>query len=530
MALSLILRGGTVYDGTGKPSVVADVAVEDGRIAAIGKIDGKAEREIDAKGLAVAPGFIDIHSHSDYTLLLDPRAVSAVHQGVTLEVIGNCGFGCGPIRRPDLAPQAIYGFDGSVELTWKTLGGYLDRLSSVKPAVNVITLVPNGQLRLSTIGLSDQPANREQLSAMQDLLREGLSEGAIGYSTGLEYATEVGAGEEELTALAKVAGKADGLYATHTRDRAAKALEAIEEGIRTGRNADVRTQVSHLVPRNTKDGVFERSIELVEKARSGGQDVRFDMHTRLYGTTMLHTMLPPWAGAGGKEAARANLRSKEARQKMRQYQSILSSVGDWNRVVLLDLPIMSEYSRRSLADVAKERGQDAYDAAFDIIEATLDLPRSPMVILLTYTEQQQEAVFSHPLCMPASDATTLAPDGPLGGAVFHGAYTWASWFWRFMVRDTKALTPEDAVHRMTGLPATVLDITDRGVLKPGARADVAVFDPATFGERGTTFEPNLLATGMKHVVVNGVVTLSDGKLTGHRGGEVLRRKGQPITF
>ncbi|MBM3533033.1 MAG: amidohydrolase family protein [Alphaproteobacteria bacterium] len=530
MALSLILRGGTVYDGTGKPAVGADVGIENGRIAAIGRIDAKAEMEIDAKGLAVAPGFIDIHSHSDYTLLLDPRAVSAVHQGVTLEVIGNCGFGCGPIRRPDLAPQAIYGFDGSVPLEWKSLGGYLDRLSSAKPAVNVISLVPNGQLRLSTVGLSDQPASAGQVAQMQDLLRESLSDGAIGYSTGLEYATEVGAGETELTALARVAGKAGGLYATHTRDRAAKSLEAIEEGIRTGRNAGVRTQISHLVPRATAGGIFERSIELVERARGGGQDIRFDMHTRLYGTTMLHTMLPPWAGSGGKEAARANLRSKEARQKMRQYQSILSSVGDWNRVVLLDLPIFSEYSRRSLADIAKERGLDAYDAAYDIIEATLDLPRSPMVILLTYTEDQQQAVFRHPLCMPASDATTLAPDGPLAGAVFHGAYTWASWFWRFMVRQTKALSPEDAVHRMTGLPAAVLDIADRGVLKQGARADIAVFHPDTFGETATTFEPNLLATGMRHVIVNGVLTLNEGRLTGRRGGEVLRRKGAPITF
>jgi len=530
VALSLILRGGTVYDGNGKPPIVADVGIENGRIAAIGRIEGKAETEIDARGLSVSPGFIDIHSHSDYALLLDPRAVSAIHQGVTLEVIGNCGFGCGPIRRPELAPQAIYGFDGSVPLTWKSLGGYLDRLSSAKPAVNVISLVPNGQLRLSTVGLSDQPADAGQVAQMEDLLREGLSDGAIGYSTGLEYATEVGAGEAELTALARVAGRADGLYATHTRDRAAKSLEAIEEGIRTGRNASVRTQISHLVPRATAGGIFERSIELVERARNGGQDIRFDMHTRLYGTTMLHTMLPPWAGSGGKEAARANLRSREARQKMRQYQSILSSVGDWNRVVLLDLPTFSEYSRRSLADIAKERGQDAYDAAYDIIEATLDLPRSPMVILLTYTEDQQEAVFRHPLCMPASDATTLAQDGPLAGAVFHGAYTWASWFWRFMVRQTKALTPEDAVHRMTGLPAAVLDLTDRGVLHQGARADIAVFDPSSFGETATTFEPNLLATGMKHVVVNGVLTLSDGKLTGRRGGEVLRRRGAPITF
>lgn len=530
MPLSLVVRGGTVHDGQGGPPVVADVAIEDGRIAAIGRIDAAGEDEIDAAGLLVSPGFIDIHSHSDYTLLVDPRAVSAIHQGVTLEVIGNCGFGCGPVGAPELAPQAIYGFDGSVPLTWRSLGGYLDRLSGARPAVNVVTLVPNGQLRLATVGLSDRPATPEQLGRMQDLLREALSEGAIGYSTGLEYAAETGAGEAELTALAREAGKADGLYATHTRDRVARALEAIEEGIRTGRNAGVRTQISHLVPRTTAGGVFERSIELVEKARDGGQDVRFDMHTRLYGTTMLRTMLPPWAAGGGTEAARAALRSPDARRRMKDYRSILASVGDWNRVVLLDLPVLSEYSRRSLAEIAGERGQDPYEAAFDIIEATLDLPRSPMVILLTYTEAQQEAVFRHPLCMPASDATTLAPDGPLANAVFHGAYTWAAWFWRFMVRQTGALTPEDAVHRLTGLPADVLDLADRGVLRVGARADLAVFDPGTFGETATTFAPNRLATGMRHVVVNGAVTLCDGRLTGRRAGQVLRRRGTPLGF
>jgi N-acyl-D-aspartate/D-glutamate deacylase len=529
LALSLILRGGTIYDGTGRAPVVGDVGIADGRIVAIGRIEAEAETEIDAAGLAVTPGFIDIHSHSDYTLLVDPRAVSAVHQGVTLEVIGNCGFGCAPVGRPDLAPQAIYGFDGSVPLAWSGVGGYLDRLAAARPAVNVATLVPNGQLRLATVGLSDRPATAEQRTRMRDLLREGLAEGAIGYSTGLEYPAESGAGEEELTLLAREAGRADGLYATHTRDRAAGALGAIEEGIRTGRNAEVRTQISHLVPRTTSGDVFDRSIALVEAARSAGQDIRFDMHTRLYGTTMLRTMLPPWASGDGR-AARTALGSAEARSRMRGHPSILSSVGDWDRVVLLDLPSLPEYSRRSLADIARERGQDAYDAAFDIIEATLDLARSPMVILLTYTEAQQRAVFRHPLCMPASDATTLAPDGPLAASVFHGAYTWAAWFWRFMVRETRTLSPEEAVNRLTGLPAAVLDLADRGVLRAGASADVAVFDPATFGDRATTFEPNILAVGMRHVVVNGVLTLADGRLTGRRAGEVLRRRGPPIQF
>ena len=201
--MRLALRNGTVYDGTGAEGRVADVLVDDGRIAAVGRFDGEAEA-IDATGLAVAPGFVDIHSHSDYTLLVDPRAVSAIHQGVTTEVVGNCGFGCFPIRDPALAQRAIYGFDGDVPLTWSTAGEYFERLEAARPAVNVLSLVPNGQLRLATVGLADRPATSAERADMQALLRESLDAGAWGYSTGLEYAQEQGVTEEECAQLARL--------------------------------------------------------------------------------------------------------------------------------------------------------------------------------------------------------------------------------------------------------------------------------------------------------------------------------------
>jgi N-acyl-D-amino-acid deacylase len=515
--VKLVIRNGTVYDGTGAAGRLADVAIDDGRIAGVGQIDADA-LEIDAAGLAVAPGFVDIHSHSDYTLLMDPRAVSAIHQGVTTEVVGNCGFGCFPIRDPVVARRAIYGYSDDLPVTWSSAGEYFEALDAAQPAVNVLSLVPNGQLRIATLGVADRPADARELAEMQELLRESLDAGAWGYSTGLEYAQEQAASEEELTALAAKAP----FYATHTRRRDDGAADAVAEAIRTGDRAGVRLQVSHLVPRN---GIEEsrRCIDLVETAQGRGQDVAFDMHTRTFGLTNLYAALPAWALAADKQELEAILGDSARRDAMRTHRSILSAGNDWSRVVLLDSEAWPDYGRRDLASIAAERGQDPLDTVYDLLLGGLDELEKLMVIIHAYSEEQQREAFAHPLCVPGSDATTLAPDGRLAHAFFHGAYTWAAWFWRFMVRDERLLTPEDAIHRLTGQPAERIGLSDRGILREGARADVVVFDPARFGERGTVYEPNLLAEGMRHVLVNGVPTLSDGALTGDRAGMVVRR-------
>ncbi len=517
--MKLVIRNGTVYDGTGAAGRVTDVAIDDGRIAGVGQLELELEaEEIDAAGLAVAPGFIDIHSHSDYTLLLDPRAVSAIHQGVTTEVVGNCGFGCFPIRDAGVARRAIYGYSDELPVTWSSAGEYFDVLDAAKPAVNVLSLVPNGQLRIATLGVADRPAAARELAEMHALLRESLDAGAWGYSTGLEYAQEQAATEDELTALATHAP----FYATHTRRRDDGAADAVAEAIRTGDRAGVRLQVSHLVPRN---GIEEsrRCVALVESARDRGQDVAFDMHTRTFGLTNLYAALPAWALAAERDELVRILRDPVKRDEMRPHRSILSAGNDWSRVVLLDSDIWPEYARRDLASIAAERSQEPLDAVYDLLLGGLDELERLMVIIHAYSEDQQREAFAHPLCMPGSDATTLAPDGRLAQTFFHGAYTWAAWFWRFMVRDEQLLTPADAIHRLTGQPAERIGLSDRGVLREGARADVVVFDPARFVERGTVYEPNQLAEGMRHVVVNGVPTLRDGRLTGDRGGVVVRR-------
>jgi N-acyl-D-amino-acid deacylase len=515
--MDLVIRGGTVLDGTGAPPRIADVGVKEGRIAAVGKLPANGA-ELDATGLTVAPGFIDIHSHSDYTLLVDPRAVSAIAQGVTLEVIGNCGFGCAPIRDAQMATPNIYGFDGSVPLRWTRVGQYLDNLEAAKPAVNVITLVPNGQLRRATLGVADRAANGDELAAMKRLLEEGLADGAWGYSTGLEYPAERGAPDEELTELCKVVAKRGGLYASHTRRRDEGAVSAIDEAIRVGERAGAQIQISHLLPRKTDEREDHRSLELIDQARGRGLDIAFDMHTRLYGTTFLNTIVPLWA----QDDLARHLGSPESRRKMRDYKSIVAG-GGWERVVLLDHPKFPQYSRKSFGDLARAEGRDAHDIAFDILAADFDHPNRAMVIIHAYTPDQQALMFSHPLCMPGSDATTLAPDGPLANSVFHGAYTWASWYFHFMVHERRLLKAEQAVQRLTQLPAKRLGLRDRGTIAEGCRADIAVFNAERFQATASTFEPNQLAHGMRHVVVNGVVTLRDSRLTGSRGGQVLRR-------
>jgi N-acyl-D-amino-acid deacylase len=520
--LDLVIRNGTVFDGNGSDPVAADVAISGGRIEACGHIPASECAEIDASGLYVAPGFIDIHSHSDYTLLVDPRAVSALHQGVTLEVVGNCGHGCFPIGDPTLAVRAIYGYTDHVPLTWTSAASYFERLEAARPAVNVISLVPNGQLRLTAIGVADRAARADELRRMTALLEGALSEGAWGLSTGLEYGAEAGASEAELTALCRSIARAGAVYATHTRRRDDGAAEAVAEAIRVAERARVRLQISHLLPRN---GAEEsgRCIALVDDARGHGLDVAFDMHTRRFGLTNLHAALPGWALALPRDQLVQTLGNAHARTVLKSHTSILSAGGDWSRVVLLDNPVWPEYGRRDLASIARERGQSPLDAVYDLLVAGVDHLHSLMVIIDCYTVDQQRDVFAHPLCLPASDATTLAPDGSLAGSTFHGAYTWAAWFYRFMVRDEGLLSPAEAIHKLTGGPAERLGLTDRGHLRPGAQADLVVFAPDEFGERGTTFAPNQPAQGVVHVLVNGILAVRDGVITGERSGTVIRR-------
>ena len=330
--------------------------------------------------------------------------------------------------------------------------------------------------------------------------------------------------EEEIAELCGVVAECGGLYATHTRNRAGEDQEAIAEAIRTAQTAGVALQISHIsvVARLAADGVraVDGALEQVDRARRDGLDVDFDMHTRLFGTTNLSAALPPEVLEGDQAAVAARLRDPEVRRRVGGVPQYCGGAGP--RRLAADSPVAvrgprPELAGQSLADISRDMGLEPADLICELLLAAQDRVHEPMILAFCYREDEARRVFAHPRCMVGSDATALCPDGPLQGTVFHGAYTWAGWFFRHFVRDTGLLSPEAAVHRLTGLPAGRLGLEDRGTIRPGAWADLAVFDGQTFRERGTVAAPNLTAQGMVHVLVNGVPTLENGAWTGGAG-------------
>lgn len=522
MLADIVIRNGSILDGLGGEPRIGDVAIRQDRIAAVGRFGGRGELEIDASGLAVAPGFIDIHSHSDYTLLVDPRAQSALYQGVTLEVLGNCGHGCFPLRNKQLARRAIYGISDDLPLDWERAEEYFERLAGVHPAVNVLSLVPNGQLRMAAMGVQARAATPDELRDMQRNLEDALDAGAFGLSTGLEYAAEVGSPREEIEALCAIVARRGGLYATHTRFRDGGSVGAVQEAVDTARATGVQLQISHLLPRGGRTDC-EGCVSVVDEAIRSGLNVAFDMHTRLFSLTFLHAMLPPWVNEDHPEKLRELLAQPSVRDAILRHKSIVTGSGNWQRLVLLDNAVYPQYARLNFEQIGALRRQPPGEAAIDLLAGSLASARPPMVIAFVYDADDQELAFAHPQCVPGSDATTLCTSGPLSQSSFHGAYSWAAFFYRFAVRERRFLTPEQAVRRLTSMPAQILGLADRGSLRSGHYADIAVFEPERFGEATTTFEPNHIAIGMRHVIVNGRLTLSDGEFTGQRAGRIVRR-------
>ena len=523
----LLIRGGRLVDGTGAAARREDIGITADRITAVSDLSvAEAPQSLDASGLVVAPGFIDIHSHSDFTLLIDPRAHSQIYQGVTTELVGNCGHGCAPLG-PNLESFTgnIYGYQDLLPIDWTTMEGYLARLEEAGPAVNVATLVPNGNLRLAAVGDVRRPAGAGETARMVRLLEEGLDAGAFGFSTGLEYPAERAASEEELIELCRVTAHRGGLYATHERNRELRAIEAVEEGLRAAAETGVRLQLSHIIPRRGgPEDSLERCIEITEAAHAGGTDVEFDAHTRLHGITNLSAVLPSWAVDAGPGRLRRHLSDPATRDRLKRYESIISSfgLGGWDRVALFCSEGSPGKVGHSIAELTPPGG-DPYDTMYDLLLAEGDDPHGALLIVHSYDDDMLAQAFRHPLCTTESDATALCTDGPLAGTTFLGAYTWAGSFFRTMVSERRELTLEEAVHKLTAQPADRIGLADRGRLVEGKRADIVVFDADEFSDRGTLDDPNRPASGVRHVLVNGGPTLVDGAGTGRRSGRVLRR-------
>ena len=330
-------------------------------------------------------------------------------------MIGNCGHGCFPIRNPELSSRIIYGHDGTVPLDWSTPAAYLERLERASPAVNVMTLVPNGQLRLATVGLDSRPATDDEVAAMTRLLEEGMEAGAWGYSTGLEYATEQGAQEPEITALARATARRGGYYATHTREREQLADEAVAEAIRTARNAGVKLQISHLAPRSGADQT-NRCIDLVDAARAAGDEIAFDMHTRLYGLTFLYAMLPPWVLNESLEDQARLLRTPDVRQRIGAHKSIITGLGDWGRTPSAGQRRVAGHGASGLRGDCAAPGLHCTRFACDLLADSLGSREGPHG---APAQLFRGPAGAGPLVLGArAGAPGWRPDGPLAGSAF----------------------------------------------------------------------------------------------------------------
>jgi len=531
MTYDLVLRNARIVDGTGSPWYRGSVAVDDGGIAAVGDVAGDGDRELDIEGNVVAPGFIDIHTHSDFTLPANRDAHSKVRQGVTLEIVGNCGTSAAP--RTGEAARAVddwfesRGLGDEVDSTqWETMAGYLDYLADDGLSLNAGSLVGHGNVRAAVIGYEDRAPTDDELARMQELVAEAIEEGAVGLSTGLFYPPGSYAETDEVVALAEAAAEHGGFYATHMRSESDELVERVEETIEIGRRADIPVQVSHhkaIGPDNWgKVRATLRRMELVRERE--GVDVQCDQYPYVASSTSLGALLPNWAHDGGDDALLGRLRDDETRARIREELNTDRN-SSWDGVLVTGVqnPDLQRYEGRTIAEIAAEddENREPADVLLDIV---LEDANRTMHVNFGMDEDDVCTVMRHELTMVGSDGSSLCQRGPLGEGVPHPRnYGTFPRVLGHYVREEGVLSLERAVHKMTGMPAARLGLDDRGVLKSDAKADITVFDPEVVEQAGDFLDPAHYPAGIDHVLVNGEFVVEDGDHTGARPGDVLGR-------
>jgi N-acyl-D-aspartate/D-glutamate deacylase len=527
----LLIQQVRVIDGSGAPSFIADVAIDGDTIAEVGATTGSPARAvIDGTGLTLGPGFIDLHTHSDYTLLVNPLAESKVHQGVTTEVIGNCGSSPAPlgdeaypIIRSRMAEQY------QLDVNWRTLAGYLERLTKTGSAVNVVPLVGHGTVRSAVMGYAQRPPTTSELASMQGLIADAMAAGAFGLSTGLVYAPGCYASTDEIVMLATPVGQVGGMYFSHIRGESDTVLEAAQEAITVGERAGVAVQISHLKTAGRAN--WEKTpalLDLLDQANARGLDVTGDMYPYTAGATSLGALLPPWVHEGGVAKLLPRLQDPQVRARIRQdieqgregWWNPARAAG-WAGVQLSRASQHRSYQGMRLSDVAAIRQQDPLDAALDILLAE---EGNAGVVLFMMDEAQVQAVLHHPRVMIGSDAGATAPYGVLSAGQPHPrAYGTFPRILGTYVRERGVLSLEEAIFRMTGLTAWRLGLSARGLVRPGYKADVVVFDAQRIADLATYDRPHVYPEGIRWVLVNGQVILRDGERLPVLPGRVLRR-------
>lgn len=536
MAIDLLLRGGTVHDGSGGDPFVADIAVAGDRIAAITRrpedrgAPPEAHTVVDCHGLVVTPGFINVLSHAYVSMLLDPRSLSDLRQGVTTEVFGE-GSSMGPwtpaMRERFVEHQA----QGRFDVPWTRLGEYLDHCERTGVAQNVASFIGATTLRVNGVGYDDRPATADELNQMRALVGEEMADGALGIASALIYAPGFYASTEELTELCRVAGAHGGMYISHLRSEGDRFLEALDELLVIARDAELAAEVYHLkAAGQTNWPKMEQAIAVIEAARDAGRRITADVYPYTAGGTAVAASIPPAFHDGGIEALVARLGDPVARAAMREEIAspgdgwenlfLASGGGDGVLVMAIGVEDLRRHQGRTLSEIAEAEGTDAIDALLSLVERD---PRAGAAYFIISDDNLRRQL-TLPWLSVGSDAQSIAAEGPfLDAAVHPRAYgTFARVLGRY-VRDEKLLPLAEAVRRMTALPAGTLGLVDRGHLAVGAFADIAVFDAERIIDRATYADPHRYAEGVHHVVVNGVLSLQDGDHTGAFGGRALRR-------
>ncbi|WP_392963445.1 amidohydrolase family protein [Streptomyces sp. LN245] len=535
----LVIQDVDVADGSGAPTYRADVAVKDGRIVAIvqeaaaaGCQRPRGTRELDAEGLVLAPGFIDMHAHSDLALLRDPDHSAKAAQGVTLEVIGQDGLSYAPVDDRTLAEvrRTITGWNGDgddIDFTWRSVGGYLDRLDhgfdGEGIAVNAAYLVPQGTVRMLAVGWEDREATPRELDRMRQSVADGLREGAVGMSSGLTYTPGMYAGDAELTALCRVVAEYGGYYCPHHRSYGAGALEAYAEMVALTREAGCPLHLAHATMNfGVNEGRAPELLALLDKALAEGADITLDTYPYTPGCTTLAAMLPSWAGVGGPEAVLARLRDDDTAERVRHHLEAVGSDGchgvpiAWETIEISGVndPALGSYVGRTVQESADLRGEEPWTTARRLL---VEDRLGPTILQHVGHEENVRAIMRHRV-------HTGGSDGILHGAKPHPrAYgTFPHYLGRY-VRELGVLTLEECVARLTGRPAARLRLPDRGLVREGYRADLVLFDPATVAAGSTFAAPRTLPTGIPHVLIDGRFVIEDGRRTDVLAGRAVRR-------
>ncbi len=529
MAWSLLIRNGTVVDGSGAPGSPADVAVEGDVISTVGQgLRGEAQRTIDASGLIVAPGFVDIHSHSDLFYLRCPAAESKLRQGVTTEVVGMCSFSPAPVHPARKAVTAGWlGELGSrVAPEWETFGDYLERLRMAKPSINIAHFVGHGALRLAALGPDDRLPSPEEQREMERLLAEALDAGAFGFSTGLVYPPSAYAATPELVALAKSMAGRGGLYFSHIRGEAATLEVAIEEAIRIGEVGGVSVQIAHIKASGREHwGKMERALHQLSDARGRGVDVHADVYPYTAGSTKMANLLPPWVHDGGNARLLERLRDGTTRRRIIEecaiggdgWRSVNGSLA-WDDILIATCskPGLEGLRLSELAARTKKPGAEA------MLDLLLEEEGQVAMVVFSQAEENVVKALAHPHVMIGSDSIGLsAGPGPHPGKPHPRMYgTFPRVLGRY-VREQRLLSWEMAIHKMTGMPAAKLRLKNRGLIRRGSAADLALFDPAAVKDEATYADPHRHPTGISYVVVNGQVIVDNGMMKPLPAGRVL---------